>query len=902
MFKKASICALSILLVLSVYSAYQPANRQSIASANSGNADQRYFMYGAGDTQDMNLYEDLVDQAIAYGMNSFRVWFSWSSFQNEDGTFDWSLMDAQLDYIDNKNMPFALSLYFAMGPDGGLPEAERVKDASGALTPYLSINSATAMDKVVEAYEAVISRYTARYPTNKPIFVSALFGMYGENEISGGGNGLMGDYSEASKQAFRSWLLDRYEDISSLNTHWGTQYASFAQVEPPTDFNGNKGLTWYQFRHHVLKSAVDRLADANHAIGGTKFPLVMGSMFDDSASKRGTLDFVDLAEKADIVFVDDGPEYNHAFSMDLLRTNLPGKELAHEFDGPDLADNATYYHQASTAFEHGAKYVTNGNWNKSLQKFIDRGQLFEDIVDDYLGDPVTEINNPSQSMFVSDYDMLLNRSSAAYQRYYDALYVNNLEPMNVHLLRDINRLDWHKTNNDEPNLILQGNWAEQREDGPFQGDDLATDQVGASVEFSFNGDRIEWIGSKGTDHGKADVYIDGLLEASGVDLYAGQKQYQQVLYAKDNLTDGEHTIKIVATGQKNALSSDAFVNLDALSYHFTEFPAPPKIYRLSSQYSATQGENGWYYKYHDGNGYVNMTWNAGRWQGPNPYLFIESTTHMMPDGYDVVPVWKAPKSGTIRIKGNVKKDDMAGAICPGCADGIQVKIMKNGTQIWPTTGWQQLADDDLIGVWHDLTINVAQNDLIYFVMNQKTNNYWDGSSWDPSISYVAPVYQLSAQYSNIQGQDGWRYQYDGGSGPVDMTWVNNRWQGPGSVDYSFVEPTAHLMAETYDLLTNWEAPFDGTVRIYGTAKMDDDGGSSCYGCGDGIRVKIMKNGTQVWPSSGWQSIQAVDLIGVAHDIDVQVQQGDRIYFVVNQNANIYYDGASWNPSIRYRIS
>lgn len=43
----------------------------------------------------------------------------------------------------------------------------------------------------------------------------------------------------------------------------------------------------------------------------------------------------------------------------------------------------------------------------------------------------------------------------------------------------------------------------------------------------------------------------------------------------------------------------------------------------------------------------------------------------------------------------------------------------------------------------------------------------------------------------------------------------------------------------------------------------------------------MKNGTQVWPSSGWHSIQAVDLIGVYHDIDVQVQQGDRIYFVVN---------------------
>jgi len=130
MFKKASICALSILLVLSVYSAYQPLTRQSIANASSGNADQRYFMYGAGDTQDMNLYEDLVDQAISYGMNSFRVWFSWSSFQKADGTFDWTLMDAQLDYINNKNMPFALSLYFAMGPEGGLPEAERVRDAS----------------------------------------------------------------------------------------------------------------------------------------------------------------------------------------------------------------------------------------------------------------------------------------------------------------------------------------------------------------------------------------------------------------------------------------------------------------------------------------------------------------------------------------------------------------------------------------------------------------------------------------------------------------------------------------------------------------------------------------------------------------------------------------------------
>ncbi|MFF5788030.1 hypothetical protein ACFY8P_24085 [Streptomyces sp. NPDC012693] len=48
-----------------------------------------------------------------------------------------------------------------------------------------------------------------------------------------------------------------------------------------------------------------------------------------------------------------------------------------------------------------------------------------------------------------------------------------------------------------------------------------------------------------------------------MDLYAGSKQYQQKVFEQTGLTDGEHTVTVAVTGDKNTSATDPFVTLDA---------------------------------------------------------------------------------------------------------------------------------------------------------------------------------------------------------------------------------------------------------------------------------------------------------------------------------------------------
>ena len=92
-------------------------------------------------------------------------------------------------------------------------------------------------------------------------------------------------------------------------------------------------------------------------------------------------------------------------------------------------------------------------------------------------------------------------------------------------------------------------------------------QRGDAAQFEFAGTEIRWIGKRGGNCGRADVYIDGRLEARNVDLYGPDPQKpQQVLFSKKGLSSGTHTIKIVVNGGKNAKSSDVYVGIDAFQY------------------------------------------------------------------------------------------------------------------------------------------------------------------------------------------------------------------------------------------------------------------------------------------------------------------------------------------------
>lgn len=120
-------------------------------------------------------------------------------------------------------------------------------------------------------------------------------------------------------------------------------------------------------------------------------------------------------------------------------------------------------------------------------------------------------------------------------------------------------------NDDSPSVQYGGTWTDNNSaSGRINGDEHYTKIVNSYAQYIFTGTAIKWIGIKNTNRGKANVYLDGVLDAT-VDCY-GSLSKQRELYTKTGLAGGSHTIKIVCTGQKNASATDCYLDVDGFLY------------------------------------------------------------------------------------------------------------------------------------------------------------------------------------------------------------------------------------------------------------------------------------------------------------------------------------------------
>ena len=97
----------------------------------------------------------------------------------------------------------------------------------------------------------------------------------------------------------------------------------------------------------------------------------------------------------------------------------------------------------------------------------------------------------------------------------------------------------------------------------------------AAVTMSFVGNQVRLLGRVAPDGGLADVYLDDQKQLVGIDCWCPTARYEQVLYYRNGLSDGPHTLRVVVRGTQNAKSSGARVYVDAL------------------QWSAATGTSGW---------------------------------------------------------------------------------------------------------------------------------------------------------------------------------------------------------------------------------------------------------------------------------------------------------------------
>ena len=353
-------------------------------------------------------FTSLVDRISHQGFTTVRLHLSWFNAETVPGIYDFSPYDEQIAYIAAKGMDVILTVdlqrKIQIGEDGEKTAVDAVitsdefQYAHGADTYIAETQYGTVMvsyaseigtDAMLRFYGAAVRHFARTFGHDVIAYAYPTFTPYCETEYWCAG---AYDYSDHMKRAFAAFLSDSYEKIDDLNLDLGTEYAAFDEVPMPDDSErGALGVLFYQCRHKVLKSLIDRLADVQKTEApDIPFAVQFGCVWDGASVRRCTYAFADLSEHADLVVVDDAPGFDHAFSMDYVASVLSDgkKAFGNEIDGYYMIGNGTttaegYVEQGLTSYRHGAsvQYVANWMVDEPLSNY---GYIFSTIAQEYL--------------------------------------------------------------------------------------------------------------------------------------------------------------------------------------------------------------------------------------------------------------------------------------------------------------------------------------------------------------------------------------------------------------------------------------------------------------------------------------------------------------------------------------
>jgi len=145
-------------------------------------------------------------------------------------------------------------------------------------------------------------------------------------------------------------------------------------------------------------------------------------------------------------------------------------------------------------------------------------------------------------------------------------------------------------------------------------------------------------------------------------------------------------------------------------------------------FSPAQDRNEWRYRYDEGSGLVDMSFNATdlRWEAGRPHDFcsIERTLAHPDVGCDAVRTWVSPVDATVNITGEVED------LNHSCGDGITFEIRHGSTVLETIT----LANGDPPEPF-DVSQAVAEGDELHFVVKPGAggNADCDSTGFDPRI-------------------------------------------------------------------------------------------------------------------------------------------------------------------------
>ena len=154
--------------------------------------------------------------------------FAWSQMEPTEGDFDFMWLDKVVELADKNGLKVILGTPTPCPPvwlSNKHPEIF-LKDANYQRKEHGTRANMSLSNPIVLKYtQKIVAAMAEHYGSNK-----AVVGWQIDNEPEA-----KEDYSESAQQAFQIWLKEKYTDIDSLNTSWGTAfwsqlYKTFSEV------------------------------------------------------------------------------------------------------------------------------------------------------------------------------------------------------------------------------------------------------------------------------------------------------------------------------------------------------------------------------------------------------------------------------------------------------------------------------------------------------------------------------------------------------------------------------------------------------------------------------------------------------------------------------------------------
>jgi hypothetical protein len=114
-------------------------------------------------------------------------------------------------------------------------------------------------------------------------------------------------------------------------------------------------------------------------------------------------------------------------------------------------------------------------------------------------------------------------------------------------------------------ITYSGTWNTVPLAGYYGGTAHYTSTVGSFMQYTFSGTSVKVYGATNNNHGKADVYMDGVFSQT-IDTYSASTVFGIAIYNKTGLASGSHTVKIVERSDKNPSSTGFYTDVDAIEY------------------------------------------------------------------------------------------------------------------------------------------------------------------------------------------------------------------------------------------------------------------------------------------------------------------------------------------------